>query len=248
MINGKRVAVVLPAYNAARTLTRCVQEIPPGVVDTRILVDDGSQDDTAQLARELGLEVVFEQPENGGYGANQKRCYQLALEDGADIVVMLHPDYQYAPGLLPALAWPIAQGHYELVLGSRMLGGGALAGGMPPWKYGVNRLLTGAQNALLGKKLSETHTGYRAYSRALLEQLPWQDNADDFVFDAQLLTQAVHFGFRIGEVSVPTRYAPDSSSIQLRPAMRYGAACLETALRFRLQRLGLLDSSLFKVP
>ncbi len=245
MINGKRVVVVLPAYNAAQTLERCIQEIPEGVVDLRILVDDCSSDETVQVARALGIEQVLVQPENRGYGANQKRCYRAALDAGAQVVVMLHPDYQYAPSQLPALAWPIASGQYDLMLGSRVLGGGALQGGMPLWKFGVNRALTATQNALLGKALSETHTGYRAYSRRFLETLPWQDNADDFGFDAQILAQAVHFGFRIGEISVPTRYAPDSSSIQLEPALRYGVACVETALRCRLERLGLLRSKIF---
>ena len=203
MIDGKRVMVVLPAYNAARTLQQTIAEIPPGIVDDILLVDDASQDATVSVARGLGIEHVVH-PRNRGYGGNQKTCYTEALRRGADIVVMLHPDYQYTPKLIGAMAWLAASGEFDVILGSRILGRGALAGGMPVYKYISNRMLTALENILLGIKLSEYHTGYRAFTREVLETLPLAEGSDDFVFDNQMLAQAAAFGFRIGEISCPT--------------------------------------------
>ena len=244
MLSGNRVAVVLPAYNAAVTLGRTVAEIPRDVVDDIILTDDASRDNTAALARELGL-FTIEHDRNRGYGGNQKTCYAAALDRGADIVVMLHPDYQYSPRLVTAMASMIASGHYDAVLGSRILGHGALAGGMPVYKYVANRLLTAFENVMLGQKLSEYHSGYRAWSRAVLERLPLPACSDDFVFDNQMLAQAVHHGFRIGEISCPTRYFAEASSINLRRSVTYGLGVLQTALQYRAHRWGLIRSPLF---
>lgn len=235
MVNGHRIAVVLPAYNAAETLQRTVGEIDRKVVDDILLVDDGSTDGTVGEATRLGL-LVVRHDRNRGYGANQKTCYREALRAGADIVVMLHPDYQYTPRLVTALAAMIAYGTYDVVLASRILGRGALAGGMPLYKYVFNRALTAVENVLLGIKLSEYHTGYRAYHRRVLEILPLDRNADDFVFDNQFIAQAVLAGFRIGEISCPTRYDPDSSSIAFWPSVRYGLGVLKTAVQYRLAR------------
>ena len=208
MLEGKKVTVVMPAYNAALTLERTLREINRQVVDDIILVDDCSGDDTVEVARRLGLRTIVHD-RNRGYGGNQKTCYAEALRTGADVVVMLHPDYQYTPRLIPAIASMIAVGHFDVVLGSRILSGGALKGGMPVYKYVANRLLTASENLITGAKLSEYHTGYRAFSRAVLEALPLEENDDDFVFDAQMLAQCIYFGFRVGEVSCPTRYEPD---------------------------------------
>ena len=237
MIAGRRVVVVMPAYNAAATLVRTYEELPHEIVDEVIVVDDASQDETAAIARKLGARTVLHD-RNLGYGGNQKTCYRTALALGADVVVMVHPDYQYSPRLCGAMAWMIASGEYDLVLGSRILGKGALAGGMPWWRYVANRALTLIENLLLGMKLSEFHTGYRSYSREVLEALPLGENSDDFLFDNQLLAQAVHFGFRIGEVSCPTRYRADSSSISFLRSCKYGFGVLATAAAFRLQALG----------
>lgn len=245
MVEGKRVVVVLPAYNAARTLARTVSEIPRDVVDDIILTDDASSDETAELARNMGLHVLSHEV-NLGYGGNQKTCYAEALARGADIVVMLHPDYQYSPTLVTAMASMIASGHYDAVLASRILGGGALAGGMPLYKYIFNRALTLIENILLAQKLSEYHTGYRAWSADLLSALPLLACSDDFVFDNQMIAQAVHFGFRIGEISCPTRYFAEASSINLRRSIVYGLGVLRTATVFRLHRLGLVRSPLFQ--
>jgi glycosyltransferase involved in cell wall biosynthesis len=244
MIDGKRVCVVMPAYNAQRTLRRTVAEIDRAVVDDIVLVDDQSRDQTVEVARELGLHTLVH-PKNRGYGGNQKTCYAEALARGADIVVMLHPDYQYSPKLLPAMASMIASGHFDAVLGSRILGVGAIAGGMPRWKYVANRFLTATENALLGYKLAEYHTGYRAFSRRLLETLPLEENSDDFVFDNQMLAQAVWFGFHIGELSCPARYFAEASSINFRRSVKYGLGVLGTALQFRAARLGLTSSPRF---
>ena len=233
MMHGKRVAVVLPAYNAAKTLERTVEEIPEGVVDELVLVDDGSHDETVAVARELGLHVI-EHPENRGYGGNQKTCYSEALRLGADVVVMLHPDYQYTPKLVPALASLVAIGQYDLVLGSRILGGGAMKQGMPAWRYVSNRVLTFVQNLALDQKLSEYHTGYRAWSRELLEALPLEGFSDDFVFDNQTIVETVRQGFRIGEVACPARYQPDASSIDFGRSVIYGLGVLRECVRFRL--------------
>jgi glycosyltransferase involved in cell wall biosynthesis len=234
--------VVMPAYNAARTLRRTYEEVmAQGIVDLIIVVDDASHDETVEIARTLEHVQVEVHPENRGYGGNQKTCYRLALEAGADIVVMIHPDYQYTPLLLPAMASLVATGLYPCVLASRILGGGALRGGMPLWKYIANRSLTAMENSLLGAKLSEYHTGYRAFARSLLEKLPLEKNSDDFVFDNQILAQVLWLGCAIGEVTCPAKYLPESSSINFRRSVRYGLGCVETALRFRLARLELAD-------
>ncbi len=244
MILGQKVAVVLPAYNASRTLRRTYAEIPFDVVDDVILTDDASRDDTIAVARELGIHTLYH-PHNRGYGANQKSCYAEALSRGADIVVMLHPDYQYTPRLVTAMASMIASGEYDVVLASRILGRGALAGGMPVWKYVANRVLTLAQNLLMGAKLSEYHTGYRAWSRRVLEELPLGMCSDDFVFDNQMIAQAAWADFRIGEISCPTKYFPEASSIDFRRSCTYGVGVLGTAIDYRLNRAGLRRSALF---
>lgn len=246
MIDGHKVAVVLPAYNAALTLRRTVAEIPRDIVDDVILIDDCSRDDTIAVARELGLHIVCH-PANRGYGGNQKSCYEAALTRGADIVVMLHPDYQYSPRLVRAMAAMIASGHYDAVFASRILGQGALAGGMPLYKYVANRMLTAFQNLVMGQKLSEYHTGYRAWSRTVLERLPLRTCSDDFVFDNQMVAQTTWFGFRIGEISCPTRYFAEASSIDFRRSCTYGLGVLGTAIAYRLARWGLRPSALFAV-
>ena len=243
MINGKRLAVVLPAYNAARTLAATVAELPE-IVDDRILVDDGSRDDTAAVAKQLGLST-FVHDANYGYGRNQTTCYREALNAGADVVVMVHPDYQYTPLLVTAMASMIAFDVYDVVIGSRILGGTARSGGMPLYKYVSNRALTLWQNLFLGAKLSEYHTGYRAFSRRVLETLPLLENSDDFVFDNEMLTQCVYFGFRIGEVSCPTKYFPEASSINFRRSVRYGLGVLSTTGKFFLQRRGIGRFTIF---
>ncbi len=238
MINGKKIVVVMPAFRAARTLERTWRDLPHAIVDHVLLVDDASDDETTAIARSLGIEVHVH-PRNRGYGGNQKTCYAIALERGADIVVMLHPDYQYEPRLVTALAAMIESGVYDVVLASRIIGGKARSGGMPPWKYAANRLLTGVQNLLTGAKLSEYHSGYRAFSRKVLLSLPLAANSDDFVFDNQMLVQAIAAGFAIGEVSCPTRYERDSSSIGLLRSIRYGLGVLQTTATFVLWRAGL---------
>ena len=243
MINGKRIAVVLPAYNAEKTLEATVRELSE-IVDDRILVDDHSSDATAEMARRLGL-IVEVHPRNRGYGGNQKTCYAVALARGADVIVMLHPDYQYNPLLVTPIATMIAYGVYDLALGSRILGGGALAGGMPRYKYVANRLLTAFQNLMMGAKLSEYHTGFRAFSRELLEALPLDANSDDFVFDNQVLAQAALVGARIGEISCPTRYFREASSINFRRSSIYGIGVLKTSLLFRLAKWGIYRSPIF---
>jgi glycosyltransferase involved in cell wall biosynthesis len=243
VINDKTVAVVLPAYNAARTLQTTVDELP-AIVDYRILVDDGSSDETVARARALGLST-FVHDGNYGYGRNQMTCYREALRAGADIVVMVHPDYQYTPRLVMAMASMIAYDVYDVVLGSRILGGTARTGGMPYYKYIANRVLTAWQNMVLGAKLSEYHTGYRAFSRHVLETLPLLENSDDFVFDNQMLTQCLYFGFRVGEVSCPTRYFPEASSINFRRSLTYGVGVVRTSLQCVLQRLRLAHFRVF---
>lgn len=243
MLNGKSVAVVLPAYNSSRTLTATVQELPD-IVDTRILVDDGSSDETAALARQLGL-TTFAHDGNYGYGRNQMTCYREALRAGADVIVMVHPDYQYTPRLVTAMASMIASDVYDVVLGSRILGGTAFAGGMPRYKYVANRALTAWQNFMLGAKLSEYHTGYRAFARRVLETVPLLENSDDFVFDNQMLTQCLYFGFRIGEVSCPTKYFPDASSIDFRRSVVYGLGVIRTTMQCVLQQRRLARFRIF---
>jgi len=244
MLNQRKIAVVLPAYNAAKTIQRTVDEIPRDIVDDIILTDDASWDNTAELARKLGLHVI-RHDKNRGYGGNQKTCYEAALSRGADIVVMLHPDYQYTPLLVTAMASMVAYGVYDVVLGSRIIGGSALHGGMPLYKYISNRMLTAIENLFLGVKLSEYHTGYRAFSREVLTRLPLRENSDDFVFDNQMLAQCVYFGFRIGEVSCPTKYFEEASSINFRRSVQYGLGVLGTTFQFALQRMGLAHYTIF---
>jgi glycosyltransferase involved in cell wall biosynthesis len=243
MINGKRIAVVLPAYNAAKTLEATVRELPD-LVDTTILVDDHSSDRTLEVAAELGLRS-FVHDRNYGYGRNQQTCYREALAAGADVVIMVHPDYQYTPLLVTAMASMVAYGIYDVVLGSRILGGGALRGGMPWWKYVSNRFLTAFENIFLGIKLSEYHSGYRAFSREVLEKLPLLENSDDFVFDNQMLAQCAYFGLRIGEVSCPTKYFEEASSINFSRSVKYGLGVLATSLQFGLQRAGITTFPIF---
>jgi glycosyltransferase involved in cell wall biosynthesis len=244
VLAGQKVAVILPAYNAARTLERTYAEIPHEIVDDVILTDDGSRDDTAEISRRLGIHTLVHD-RNRGYGANQKTCYAEALARGADIVVMLHPDYQYSPRLVAAMASMIASGHYDVVLGSRILGRGALRGGMPLYKYIANRALTFAENILLGLKLSEYHTGYRAWSAKALRTLPLARCSDDFVFDNEMLAQAAYAGFEIGEISCPTKYFPEASSINFKRSVVYGLGVLRTAAEYRLAYWGLRASPLF---
>lgn len=234
----------MPAYNAAKTLESTYNEIPKDIVDEVILVDDASRDDTPDKADKLGIHTIIH-PENLGYGGNQKTCYREALAKGSDVVVMLHPDYQYSPRLVTAMASMIVSGHYDIVLGSRILGGEALKGGMPLYKYVFNRLLTFIENLILGVKLSEYHTGYRAFSRAVLKTLPLGENSDDFVFDNEMLAQAVYFGFRIGEISCPTRYFDEASSINFKRSVKYGLGVLSTTAKYLLNKIGLIKSPLF---
>ena len=245
MVHDQKVIVVMPAYNAARTLEKTYNDIPPHVVDKVILVDDVSRDDTVEVARRLGLKVVIH-IQNRGYGGNQKTCYIEALRDGADIVVMLHPDYQYDSTLIPELIAPIQRGEADMMMGSRLLNGGTLAGGMPWWKYISNRFLTAVENWALGLRLSECHTGFRAYSRHLLETIPFLLNSDDFVFDTEVIAQAAAFGFRIGEIAVPTRYLAEASSVTFRRSVTYGLSTLRVMLRYRLDRMGIRPARQFR--
>lgn len=247
MLNDQTVMIVMPAYRAGKTLHATYHAIPHDVVDHLLLVDDASDDETVTIARELGIDVLLH-PHNRGYGGNQKTCYQAALERQADIIIMLHPDYQYEPRLVTAMAGMIASGVYDVVIGSRILGGGALKGGMPWWKYIANRLLTAFENLLLGAKLSEYHTGYRAYSRAALARIPWQQNSDDFQFDNEFLAQALLGGERVGEISVPTKYFPEASSINFARSVRYGFAVLGVSCLGLLHRLGIYRHRLFRRP
>jgi len=244
VLAGQKVVVVMPAYNAALTLERTYRDVPPDVVDEVLVVDDASHDDTVAVARGLKL-PCFLHERNLGYGGNQKTCYREALKLGADIVVMVHPDYQYSPKIIPALAGLVASGEYDLAIGSRILGGGARRGGMPFYKYLANRLLTAIQNLLVGAKLSEYHTGFRAFSRRVLTTLPLRENSDDFVFDNEMLAQAIFFGFRVGEVSCPTRYFPEASSINFPRSVRYGLGVLITTAKFVLEKLGLARFRIF---
>lgn len=246
MFKNKRVIVVMPAYNAAKTLLQTHQEVlEEGIVDHVIVVDDASTDETVELAKTLPNTTVHPHPKNRGYGGNQKTCYRLALDLGADIVIMVHPDYQYTPKLITSMTAIIANGLYSCVLGSRILGGYAVQGGMPIWKYVSNRFLTFVANVLMGAKLSEYHTGYRAFSRELLEKLPIENNSEDFVFDNQMLAQILWYGFTIAEITCPTRYFTDASSIGLKRSIRYGFGCLGTATTFRLSKWGLINSRIF---
>ena len=247
MLNGKRIVVVMPAYNAAKTLDRTYRELPLEFVDEVLLVDDGSIDGTVDLARQIGV-TTFKHRRNLGYGRNQKTCYREALRRQADIVIMVHPDYQYSPRLIVPLAGMVAYGEYDVVLASRILGNGALRGGMPRYKYVANRILTAIENLLLNHKLSEYHTGYRAFARGVLDELPLEENSDDFVFDNQIIAQAAYFGYRIGEISCPTRYFPEASSINFRRSVRYGLGVLTTSVKFRLQRMRFAQFAIFRRP
>ena len=236
MLKDKKIIVVMPAYNAAQTLEQTYREIPADIVDEVILVDDCSSDGTVEVAQSLGIRHVLRHDVNKGYGGNQKTCYGKALQLGADIVIMLHPDYQYTPQLIESIAYMMANGLYPVVLASRILGNGALKGGMPRYKYFFNRCLTWFQNMMTGQKLSEYHTGYRAFTREVLETVPFMRNSDDFVFDNQMLAQIIYAGFDIGEITCPTKYFPEASSINFRRSCRYGMGVLRTSLQFRLQK------------
>ena len=244
MLHDKKVVVVMPAFNAEKTLMATYEDVPKDIVDRIILVDDASSDATAEIAERLGLSV-FVHDHNLGYGGNQKTCYKEAIEAGADIVVMTHPDYQYTPKLITAMSAMIASGEFDVVLGSRILGVGALSGGMPRHKYLANRFLTFVQNVFLSHKLSEYHTGYRAFSREALLRLPLLENSDDFVFDNEMLAQAIYFGLRIGEISCPTKYFPEASTISFRRSVKYGLGVLWTCVRFVLDKWGLARFRIF---
>ncbi len=246
MFKNKKVVVVMPAYNAAQTLKMTYDEVmAQEIVDTVILVDDASNDETSSIALKLPKTRVHVHKKNLGYGANQKTCYKMALEEGADIIIMVHPDYQYTPMLIPAMASMIGNGLYHCVLGSRILGGHAVRSGMPFWKYISNRFLTLVENVMLGAKLSEYHTGYRAFSRELLEKLPLASNSDDFVFDNQMLAEIIWYGYTIAEVSCPTKYFAEASSINFRRSVEYGLGCLQTAWKYQMSKSGLIKTPLF---
>jgi glycosyltransferase involved in cell wall biosynthesis len=245
MLLGQKLVVILPAYNAEKTLAKTYAEIPMDIVDEVVLVDDHSTDRTAEVGRALGIRHVLVHPQNRGYGGNQKTCYRKALELDADIVVMLHPDYQYTPRLIESMAYLAAHKVYPVVIGSRILGKGALQGGMPLYKYIFNRMLTLTQNLLMGQKLSEYHTGYRLFTAEVLRNIPFEKNSDDFVFDNQMLAQVCFFGYEVGEVSCPTRYFDEASSINFRRSMVYGWGVLRVALMYRLQKWGILRSPIF---
>lgn len=245
MINGKKVVVVLPAYNASLTLEKTYKELPLDIVDDVVLVDDASGDNTIEVGRQLGIKHLIRHEQNKGYGGNQKSCYNKALEIGADIVIMVHPDYQYTPKLVPAMASIIAQDLYPVVFGSRILGKGALKGGMPIYKYIANRLLTFTQNALINQKLSEYHTGYRAFSKEVLENINYEINSDDFIFDNQMIAQIFYKGYEIGEITCPTKYFDEASSINLKRSSIYGLGVLKVSVVYFLNKLGLLKSRIF---
>lgn len=247
MIGNKRIAVVLPAYNAEKTLERTYNEIPFDIVDEVILVDDSSKDNTVELGKKIGIKHIVKHEKNKGYGGNQKSCYRKALELNSDIVIMLHPDYQYTPQLIHSMAYLIANGVYEVVLGSRILGKGALKGGMPLYKYFFNRILTLSQNLIMWKKLSEYHTGYRAFSREVLEKINIEANSDDFVFDNQMLAQIFYAGYEIAEITCPTKYFEEASSINFKRSSIYGLGVLKTSLMYRLQKMKLANYEIFKI-
>ena len=248
MIDGKKIVVIMPAYNASKTLSATYAEIPFEIVDDVVLVDDSSNDDTSEAARQLGIQHVIEHPKNVGYGGNQKTCYRKALDLEADIVVMVHPDYQYTPKLIPSMTSLIAQELYQVVLGSRILGKGALKGGMPLYKYIFNRLLTAFENVMIGAKLSEYHTGYRAFSREVLEKINFASNSDDFVFDNQMLSQVIFAGYEIGEITCPTKYFGEASSINFSRSVKYGLGVIVTSWMHLLQRLGLAKFDMYRNP
>jgi glycosyltransferase involved in cell wall biosynthesis len=245
MLLGKKIIVVLPAYNAGKTLAQTIAEIPADLVDDLIVVDDASTDDTVQVAENLGIRHIIRHDKNRGYGGNQKTCYNAAMSLGADIVIMLHPDYQYTPKLIPAMAHIIASGLYPVVFASRILGKGALRGGMPMYKYISNRFLTYVQNILINQKLSEYHTGYRAFSRSVIEKVNYHVNSDDFIFDNQMIVQIFNAGFEIAEITCPTKYFDDASSINFSRSLKYGLGVLGTSIRFVLHKAGIYSSKLF---
>ncbi|MCY2987914.1 MAG: glycosyltransferase family 2 protein [Planctomycetota bacterium] len=247
MLKGKKIIVVMPAYNAEKTLEKTYDDLPLEIVDEVVLVDDASRDGTSNLSKQMGIHTIIHD-KNLGYGGNQKSCYRAALGLGADIVIMVHPDYQYTPKLVPAMAAMIAYGEFDAVLGSRILGTGARQGGMPLYKYVANRSLTLFQNLMVGQKLSEYHTGYRAFTKEILQSLPLDQNSNDFLFDNQMLAQIIWFGYRIGELTCPTRYCEDASSINFRRSVVYGMGVLKTSLQFRLQKWGLGKSAIFSGP
>lgn len=245
MVYGKKIVVIMPAYNAEKTLEKTFKEIPFDIVDEVILVDDKSQDKTVEKAKELGIKYIIEHKENIGYGGNQKTCYKKALEIDGDIIIMLHPDYQYTPKLIPSMVYLIANKVYPVVLGSRILGHGALKGGMPLYKYVANRILTFIQNIIMWQKLSEYHTGYRAFDRKVLESINFMSNSNDFVFDNQFLAQIFYAGFEIGEISCPTKYFPQASSINFKRSIKYGIGVLITSIKYRLQKWGIAKFKIF---
>jgi glycosyltransferase involved in cell wall biosynthesis len=245
MIEGKKLVIVLPAYNAELTLRKTYGEIPFTIVDEVVLVDDNSSDRTVEVARQLGISHIIRHDVNRGYGGNQKTCYSKALELGADIVIMLHPDYQYTPKLIPSMAWLIANDVYQVVLGSRTLGKGALHGGMPLYKYVSNRLLTFFENVMLRQKLAEYHTGYRAFSREVLERIDYQINSEDFVFDNEMLSQIIYLGYEIAEITCPTRYFPEASSINFRRSVQYGLGVVQVSIVHRLCKWGLMKKKMY---
>jgi len=246
MLAGKKVVVVMPAYNAEKTLRATYAEIPFDIVDDVIVVDDASSDNTLHVAQSIGIKHIIRHQKNLGYGGNQKTCYQKALELEADIIIMLHPDYQYTPKLIPSMAYILAQGLYDVVLGSRILGKGALKGGMPKYKYFFNRLLTLFQNFVIAQKLSEYHTGYRAFNRNVLQTINFQANSNDFVFDNQMLAQIFYAGFSIAEISCPTKYFEDASSINFVRSVKYGLGVIKTSLQYRLQKWGWVHYAIFE--
>ncbi|WP_317897226.1 glycosyltransferase family 2 protein [Aurantibacillus circumpalustris] len=246
MINGKKIIAVLPAYNAALTLKKTYDEIPFDIVDDVVLVDDHSKDNTSEVAKSIGIKHVIRHEKNKGYGGNQKTCYDTAMELGADIVIMLHPDYQYTPKLIASLSYLIANDLYPVAFGSRILGKGALKGGMPLYKYIFNRFLTFTQNVLVNQKLSEYHTGYRAFSKEVIQKINYHANSDDFVFDNQMISQIFYAGFDIAEVTCPTKYFPEASSINFRRSMKYGIGVLGVSFRHFFNRIGLMNSEIYK--
>jgi glycosyltransferase involved in cell wall biosynthesis len=246
MLLGKKIIVVLPAYNAGKTIAQTIAEIPFDLVDEYVVVDDASTDNTIEVASALNVKNLIRHDKNKGYGGNQKTCYNTALELGGDIIIMLHPDYQYTPKLIPSMAYMIASGLYPVVIASRILGKGALRGGMPLYKYIANRFLTWVQNLLINQKLSEYHSGYRAFSREVLEKVNYQANSDDFVFDNQMLAQIFFAGFEIAEITCPTKYFEEASSINLRRSIKYGLGVLKTSLGYFLQKSGLVSLPMFK--
>jgi len=245
MVNGKKVTVVLPAYNAAKTLAKTYDEIPFDIVDEVILVDDDSVDGTVDIAKSIGIQSIVKHDKNRGYGGNQKTCYSEAIESGADIIIMVHPDYQYTPKLIPSMVYLIANNVYPVVLGSRILGRGAIRGGMPRWRYYANRILTLVQNIMMKQKLSEYHTGYRAFDVNVLKDINYQANSDDFVFDNQMLAQILYRGYPIAEITCPTKYHPEASSINFKRSVKYGFGVVFTAVMYRLQKWHLANFSIF---